>query len=141
MSGGTYSARYAGDPRSAYQRARVLSATPVGLVVLLYERLLADLKGAAIAMRAGDIPTKASRVQNATDILFELLGALDEEAGGEVSQRLSALYQYMIARIGEASRTMDAAILDELMDHVSALASAWRTVGESGPTDGAGRVS
>ena len=116
------------DPRAAYQRARVTSATPAELVVLMYERLLADLKGGAAAMRSGDIPTKAKFVQNATDILFELFGALDEEQGGEVTQRLAALYNYMIGRIGEASRSMDPAVLDELAGHVEALTVAWREV-------------
>lgn len=121
------------DPRAAYQRARVTSASPTDLVVLLYERLLADLKGAAAAMRAGDVPTKARRVQNATDILFELFGSLDEEQGGEVTQRLAALYNYMIGRIGEASRAMDPAVLDELAGHVESLTVAWREVaGEHG---------
>ena len=122
-------------PRTAYQRARVMSAAPEGLVVMLYERLLADLKGAAIAIRAGDIAGKTQRLQNATDIVFELFGALDEEKGGEVTQRLAALYSYMIGRIGEASRTMNPAILDEVAGHVASLMVAWRTVADGRPRD------
>lgn len=122
------------DPRAAYQRARVTSATPAALVVLLYERLLVDLKAAASAMRKDDVQTKARRIQNATDILFELFGSLDQERGGEVTQRLAALYNYMIARIGEASRSMNPAALDELADHVESLTAAWRAVAaEHGP--------
>jgi len=129
MSGNAYGGGQMDGPRAAYQRARVMSATPVGLVVLLYERLMADLKGAAIAIRVGDVETRANRLQNATDILFELLGALDEDAGGEVTQRLSALYHYMIVRIGEAGRTMEPQVLEELAGHVGSLASAWRAIG------------
>jgi len=110
------------------------------LVVMLYERLVADLKGAATAMRAGDIETKSKRVQHATDIVFELLGALDPEKGGEVSERLAALYTYMITRIGEASRAMNPDILDEISGHIQSLAEAWRTVAaEHVPQPGSAR--
>ncbi|MEQ1855317.1 MAG: flagellar export chaperone FliS [Longimicrobiales bacterium] len=115
---------------AAYRRSRVLTGSPAELVVLLYERLLADLEGSAIAIRAGDLEAKAVRLQRATDVIFELLGALDHEVGGEVSQRLAALYTYMITRLGEASRTLDVAILEELSGHVRSLLTAWRTVAE-----------
>lgn len=121
---------------AAYRRSRVLSSEPVELVVLLYERLLADLEGVAIAIRAQDIEAKAVRLQRANDVIFELLGALDRERGGEVSQRLAALYTYMITRLGEASRTLDVAILEELSGHVRSLLSAWRTVAEQAPAAG-----
>ena len=76
---------------STYRRSRVMSSTPAELVVVLYEKLLSDLKGAAIAIRAGDLETKAERTQRATDITFELLASLDREQGGEVGQRLANL--------------------------------------------------
>ena len=124
--------RGAGDAVAmAYRRSRVMSSGPADLVVLLYERLLADLEGAAIAIRAGDLTTKASRLQRATDVIYELLGALDHERGGEVSHRLAALYTYMITRLGMVGRTLDLSILDELVGHVQALLSAWRTVADT----------
>lgn len=126
---------------ATYRNAQVMAASAVELVVLLYERLLADLEGAALAMRSGDLTTKAQRLQRATDVLFELLASLDHERGGEVSQRLAALYGYMISRLADASRTRDASILEELSRHASALLSAWRSVaaqaGEAAPSDGA----
>lgn len=116
---------------STYHQSRVMSSTPAELVVLLYERLLADLKGGAIAIRAGDHEAKAQRITKATDVIFELLGALDREAGGEVSERLAALYAYMFSRVGEASRDLNADALDEVAEHVQSLLSAWQTIAES----------
>lgn len=113
---------------STYNRSRVLSSTPVDLVVLLYERLLADLKGGAIAIRAGDMEAKAERVSRATDVIFELMGALNREDGGEVGERLAALYSYMFSRVSEASRDLDADGLEEVANHVESLLSAWRTI-------------
>lgn len=107
-----------------------MSSTPAELIVLLYERLLADLKGAAIAIRANDIETKCKRVQRATDVILELTASLDRDAGGEVSQRLAALYTYMISRVGEASRKLDPAGMEEVASHVESLLAAWRTVAQ-----------
>ena len=115
---------------SSYTRSKVMSSSPVELVVLLYERLLADLKGGAIAIRAGNMEAKTERVSKATDVIFELLGALNREAGGEVSERLAALYSYMFSRVTQASRDMDADALDEVAEHVEALLSSWRALAD-----------
>jgi len=126
--------RRRGDPieaaASAYRQSRVMGSTPAQLIVMLYERLLADLKGAAIAIRAGDLVTKAEKVQQATDVIFELLASLDQSQAGEVGQRLGALYSYMISRVGQASRGLDAEGLDEVAGHVESLLSAWTAVAE-----------
>jgi len=115
---------------SEYHRSRVMSSTPTELIVMLYEQLLADLKGGAMAIRSGDLEAKAVRLARANDVIFELLGSLDRERGGEVSERLAALYAYMISRVGEASRRLDASALDEVAEHVESLLSAWRTVSQ-----------
>jgi flagellar protein FliS len=105
-----------------------MGSAPSDLVVLLYERLLADLEGAALAMRAGDTEGRSMRLQRATDVIFELMSSLDHERGGEVSQRLAALYGYMISRIAEASRRREAGALEEVARHVQSLLAAWRVV-------------
>ncbi len=127
-----------GAGAEAYRRSRVLGSGPAEQIVLLYERLLADLEGVQIAIRHDDIEAKAVRLQRANDVIFELLGALDRDRGGEVAQRLAALYTYMITRLGEASRTLDVAVLAELAGHVRSLLSAWRTVAEQDAADDAG---
>lgn len=113
---------------SSYQRSRVMTSTPAELIVLLYERLLSNLRGGAMAIRANDVESKAKKVAGATDIIFELLGALDRERGGEVSERLAALYAYMFSRVTDGSRNMDADALDEVSEHVESLLSAWRHI-------------
>lgn len=115
-----------------YRAAQVLGSRPAELVVLLYERLLADLEGAARAMRSGDTKRKSVRIQRAIDIVFELLSGLDHERGGEVSRRLEALYGYMVRRLAEASRGRNPDILDELARHVDSLLSAWKDVAARG---------
>ncbi len=117
-----------GAAASAYKASRVMSSTPVDLIVMLHERLLADLRGGALAIEAENIEAKAARLQSAYDVIYELMASLDREAGGEISHRLSALYSYMISRIGEGSRTLDPEPLNEVAKHVESLLSAWSTL-------------
>ena len=124
-----------GSVASAYRQSRVMSASRADLIVMLYERLLADLRGAAIAIHAGDIETKSRKLQRALDVIFELLGSLDRDQGGEVSQRLAALYSYMISRVGEASRNLDTDAIDEVAGHVESLLQAWATIASNPPMD------
>lgn len=123
---------------SSYRQTRVMSSTPVELIVMLHERLLADLKGAAIAIRSDNIQAKATRAQSATDVIFELMSSLDRQRGGEVSDRLAALYNYMLSRISDASRTLDPAPLDEVAGHVESLLTAWAEIATGGVEAGAG---
>lgn len=128
----SYASGAYGAAAAAYRTSRVMSSTPVELIVMLHEQLLADLRGAAIAIDAGNLEAKASRIQSANDVVFELLSSLDRTSGGEVSDRLAALYGYMISRIGDASRTLDTAPLKEVAEHVESLLSAWSTLAAEG---------
>jgi flagellar protein FliS len=60
-------------------------------------------------------------MQKALDIIFELLSSLDREAGGELAERLSALYVYFINEIGVVSRSLDRARLEQLIAMIAGL--------------------
>ena len=53
------------------------------------------------------------------------------EAGGEVSENLFALYDYMITRIGEAHVQNDLNILDEVSTLLTPIRDAWVQIPES----------
>ena len=79
----------------AYLETRVLTADPIELTHMLYQRAI-DLVGEARqGLRSGDVTARCTAILKAVAILGELEGALDHEAGGEISQRLAALYRHM----------------------------------------------
>lgn len=112
-----------------YQNSRVVGARPENLVVLLYERLLADLRGARVAIEQRDYEMKGDRLQHALDILFELLSTLDQEAGGDLSARLASLYGFFITEINAVSRSLDTDRLGRVIELVDGLYGSWRAVG------------
>lgn len=113
-----------------YQNSRVVGARRESLVVLLYERLLADLRGADGAIRERDYELKAQRLQHALDILFELLGTLDHDAGGDLAGRLASLYGFFIAEINAVSRSLDTERLQRVVALIDGLYGSWRGVGD-----------
>jgi flagellar protein FliS len=111
-----------------YRESEVLSATPTELTVLLYEQLLADLKAAAISLRSNQPEIARNKSQHASDVLLELLNSLNFDLGGEVSERLDAIYRYMLSTVSKAVRAQNPASLDHVSDLVDDLLDAWRTV-------------
>lgn len=112
-----------------YQNSRVVGARRESLVVLLYERLLADLRGAVRAIDDQDYELKAQRMEHALEILFELLGTLDHEAGGDLAGRLASLYGFFISEINAVSRSLETARLERVISLIDGLYGSWRHVG------------
>ena len=111
--------------QTAYQDNEVLTASQERLVSLLYEGLLKRLRQAGKQISAGDIEGKSQSLQKASAIVYELLGSLDFEAGGELASRLAGLYGYFAQEIMEIGRTQDTARLDGLVEMVTSLHTAW----------------
>ena len=110
---------------ATYKEAEVLGTSREQLVPLLYRHLLINLRRAGKQIDAGDIEGKAESLSRANDIVFELLTSLNREQGGELGQRLAALYAWFSDEIREAGRTLDRGRLDQLVELVGGLHEAW----------------
>src|SRR5579862_2096662 len=86
-----------------YLESRVLSADPVELITILYEGALGAIDQARRHLAHGDIRARATAITKAVAILGELSGTLNYTAGGELSQNLAKLYDYMQRRLLEAN--------------------------------------
>lgn len=108
-----------------YRQNDLSAMTPAGLVVAMYARTLLALRQARLAIESGDIEAREQRILQATDILHELAGALDHEQGGEIADRLAALYAWMIQECFECHRHPSVSRLDPVITCVSELHGAW----------------
>jgi flagellar protein FliS len=106
------------------------AASPHKLIALLYDGAIKSVERAKLHIERGEIPQKCEAISRATAILDQgLAGALDMEAGGELSQNLRALYQYMTNRLVQANLKNDVAALDEVTKLLGELSSAWSAIG------------
>ncbi len=86
----------------AYREAVLLGATPIGMVVLLYDRMVQDIHNAVAALKANDVEARSAHVNHALLILQQLQGTLDFAAGGPVAQQLDAFYSHIRGKLLEA---------------------------------------
>jgi flagellar protein FliS len=114
-----------GRAQDAYQQSSVLNLRREELVPLLYEHLLVSLRRASKQITSGDFEGKAASIDKATSILYELMGTLDFEVGGEVASRLASLYAYFLKEISRASKDLEAQRLAPLIEMVSSLHESW----------------
>ena len=116
------------DAHDAYMESRILSADPIDLVRLLYQASIGAVEDARRHLAAGDIAARSRSISKAHQIMVELTGALDHERGGEISQRLAQLYDYMERRLIEANLQQSDAPLGEVRALLKTLAEAWEGI-------------
>jgi len=114
-----------------YAAASATGLTPTGLVVRLYETLIADLGRAIIAVHDGDIEKRTFELQHALTIIGHLQGALDMNLGGEPAVLLDRFYTLARNRIFESQVKQSAKSLEELMQGLIDLRDAWSQVEKS----------
>ena len=83
--------------------ARILSAKPLELVVILYDEAIQAVRTARGHLRAGEIRPRSRAVTRAVSILMELDRSLNFEAGSELSRRLAGVYGFMRQSLLEAN--------------------------------------
>lgn len=110
---------------SKYLENDVISRPKEWLVPLLYEHLLAHLRRAQVQIQQRDFEGKGASLEKASAIVIELLAALDREKGGELAQRLAALYAYFGSEILTIGRTLDVPRLEKMVGMVASLHESW----------------
>ncbi len=112
----------------AYLESRVLSASPLELVRILYRLAIERLREAKRHQASGDVLARSRALTAASEVLAELTCALDLEKGGELSRRLAELYQYMQVRLLEANFRQDMALVDEVLGLLATLLEGWQQI-------------
>jgi flagellar protein FliS len=100
-------------------------ASPHQLIEMLFEGAIASIQRARAAMDAGDLSTKGESITRAIRIVDEGLKASLDARGGEISERLGALYDYVGRRLLSASARNDVGALDESSALLAELRDAW----------------
>src|SRR5262245_1111199 len=79
----------------AYRRTEAQSASPLQLVVMLYDGALRFLNEARAAQARGDMRARGAALRRVTAIVAECQSTLDLERGGAVAAELDRLYSYI----------------------------------------------
>lgn len=120
-----------------YFRTQVESASPMELVVMLYDGGVRAADAAHDAMVSGDIPARRAAISKVMAIIAELQNTLDVARGGRIAEQLDGLYIYMLSRLLKAVSDQDAAPIDEVRRLLATLADAWREAARTPAAQGA----
>ena len=122
-----------GNRAAAYAKVSVETgvntADPHKLILMLFDGALLQVRTAGIAIGNQDIPGKGTAISKAIEIIINgLKVSLDMSAGGELAERLAALYDYMSERLLYANLHNSQPALDEVAGLLATLREAWAEI-------------
>ena len=108
------------------------SASPHGLIVMLYDGAIEAIRKSKIYLEMGDIEMKAKSVDKALRIITDgLTTSLDVNAGGALAQQLLALYDYIGKELILANVQNNPERMDACIGLLEDLRGAWLEIGQT----------
>ena len=111
-----------------YMEMKVQTATPEALVSMLYEGAIRFLNRAAYGLDQKDWQEAHSNIVRAQNIVTELNISLNKQRGGDIADNLARIYDYLNNRLIEANIKKDAHSVNECINLLSDLNTAWHEV-------------
>ncbi len=116
------------DARTSYRETAVRGASPVRLVICLYEQAIDDLRQAVLALERGEIELRTRKINHAITVIGQLQGSLDMERGGEVARNLERFYSVVRAGVCEGHMKQSVKILEREIAQLVLVYEAWLEV-------------
>ena len=116
------------NPYQQYRATRVETAGSVELVVMLYQGAVRFIRTGLEAIESKDVKASHANFVRAQDIIVELLGSLNREAGGDIAKQLSGLYDYCYRQLILANVKKDPAPAREVLGILRDLGTAWQQI-------------
>ncbi|HTZ81688.1 MAG TPA: flagellar export chaperone FliS [Candidatus Acidoferrales bacterium] len=113
------------NPGLSYREAAVAGASPVRLVILLYEQVIEDLRRAVHAQGQKDIEARTRDINHAILVLGHLEASIDKDQGGRVAANLARFYQQVKAGLVEAQFQQSESAIEEQISYLMQVHEAW----------------
>jgi flagellar protein FliS len=114
-----------------YQKGAVNGASPVKLVIMLYDGALRFMEAGKHAMAEKDLEKQNQNLQRAQKIIMELMSCLDMQNGAEIAKNLLALYTYALEQLVQANMKADPRGIDHSIKVFSELRESWVAIEKS----------
>lgn len=114
------------DPAKMYRESAVRGASPLGLIVILYEEIVRSIRKALRAFEGGDIEGRGRELTHAVEVIGYLQSILDFEKGGDVARNLSSFYNLMRCKLLEIHISPTREGLEMLAREIAKVGAAWQ---------------
>jgi flagellar protein FliS len=111
-----------------YREQEFLTAPPGRLLVLTFDALLTALTRTRIGVASGNDELAQKGVQQARDLLTELLATLDHEKGGEIAKNLGSLYLFALERLHGIPKKGDMVRYDQIVQLLTPIRDAFNEI-------------
>lgn len=113
------------NARNAYMNAAVTTANPQRLLIMLFDRLVLDLKRGIEAQREEKYDEASAQLLHAQEIVSELRASLKVDVW-EGGPQLAAIYDWLFGELVKANVSRDVAVTEGCLPIVESLAETWR---------------
>jgi flagellar protein FliS len=114
-----------------YKQQGIMTASPVDLIVMLYDECIKQLRLASTALGRRNYADANNSFKRAQDILVELMSSLDLKF--DISKDLMSLYEYMIHEIVNINVRKDASGIQPIVEMLESLREAWAQIRRQQP--------
>ena len=111
--------------RKEYRNNEIATSSQGKLIVMMYEGAVKFVNLAIEGVDRKDLAKKGRYINKAHDIINELSLALNLKKGGEVAQKLEALYQFILHQLTLANIKSDRKALESILNILTPLLEAW----------------
>jgi flagellar protein FliS len=112
------------EPAKAYLRSKILNASPLELIIILYDGAIASCARARELFGAKRRTDTCQALIRAQNMIRELRNSLDMSRG-EIARGLYRLYSYMIERLVAANVQRKRENIDEVVRMLTELRQTW----------------
>lgn len=117
--------------RQGTLKTTVAAADPHRVIQMLMEGALSKLAEAKGHIVRREMEAKAMTLSKVSAIINALNDGLDQDNPNEITNNLASLYEFMLMRVGEAGIQMDVSKIDEVIQLLVTIKSAWDQISES----------
>lgn len=108
-----------------YLLHKISGSTQEQLVAMLLEGAQRFVGQAILAMERRDIPAKARAINKASAIVEELAVWLDQEAGGDLVENLTRIYDWWLNELFEGAQTNQPDRLERVQRQMGEIRATW----------------
>ena len=112
----------------SYRKAAIQNASAVGLVIILYDMLIADVQAVIEAIELQDVEKRAAELKHGFLVLQELQGLLDIDKGGTAAGHLARFYSVIRAQLLEGHAKSSVEIFQRQIELLLDVRQAWEQV-------------
>lgn len=118
------------NPYQRYKQQEVMTASPVELIIMLYDGCIKQLKLARIAMEEKNPENANKSLQKAEQIIVELINSLDFHY--DIARDLLNIYDFILSSIRKINASKDPSDIGKLVEMLSELRQSWSEISKTG---------